>query len=394
MNREWAKKLHDIFPVARNTAFFDIAYENCGSDLAKESALLYFRDKCGVYPNMEKAGGAGKGAVIEVVADTRQKIARFLNAESSKNIIFTANTCQAVSLALKGLRLRKGENVVVGDIEHVSVLMPCLKLREDGVGCRVAKSRDGLTLTPEDLLAAVNEETRVVAVSLVQSCSGYRIDLRRLVVECHKRGILVITDAIQALGVSCVDVQELGVDALAASGYKGMLGIEGSGFLYCSSAMLAQLEPPFSCVSAAVSFDRNTQSVCIKDPLDGRKMEAGTLPFESIYALRTGLEQLLSIGMEEVAAHVRNCVALIYEKAQELGYSFLLPCDPDIICNSLLLIEKQPEKLVSFCEEHGVYFSRGKDDFVRISVAPFTIQADIVHLIDVLTEWKEKEEKV
>lgn len=389
MKQQWVEELRSQFPVARKTAFFDIAYENCGADFAREAAEQYFLDKADIYPGIVKAGGAGKGAIIGVIADAREKLANFLHAAGPKNITFTANTCQAVSIALKGLSYQPGDNIVVGDIEHVSVLMPCLQMREQGVECKIVPSADGLRITAGDLLNQVDEHTRVVAVSYVQSCSGYKLDLKQLVKECHRRGVLVITDAIQALGVTEVDVQDLGVDALAASGYKGMLALEGSGILYCSDAMLEQLTPPFSCYNAAVSLDRDAMEVCCTDPLDGRKLEAGTIPFQSIYALRAGVSRLLALGMDEVSAHVQSCVQHIYQGFETLGFSVALPYDPADICNSVLICTEKNQEMTDFFLEHGVFFSCGKPGYVRISVAPFTTEQDIQHLLEVAQMWRE-----
>lgn len=389
MERLWLDELHDQFPAARNMAFFDIAYENCGSDFVREASELYFQHKADIQPGIIKAGGAGKGATISVIADAREKLAAFLNAPSFKNITFTANTCQAVSLALKGLAYKPGANIVVGDIEHVSVLMPCLQMQQQGVSCKIARSADGLRITAEDLLAQVDERTRIVAVSYVQSCSGYKMELKKLVEECHRRGVLVITDAIQALGVTEVDVQDLGVDALAASGYKGLLGVEGSGFLYCSDAMLSQLTPPFSCAGAAVTVDREAMQIRCLDPLDGRKLEAGTIPFQSIYALRAGVSRLMEIGMDEVASHVRACMVQLEQGLTELGYRIALPYDPNFSCNSLMVCTERNQEMTDFFLRNGVFFSCGKPGLVRMSVAPFTMSKDIERLLEVARMWKE-----
>lgn len=390
MERIWVDQLRREFPVAQKLAFFDIAYENCGATFAVASAEEYYRHKADIQPGIIKAGGAGKGATIGVMADAREKLAAFLNAPGPKNITFTANTCQAVSLALKALTYAPGANIVVGDIEHVSVLMPCLNMRSQGVTCKIAKSADGLRVTAKDLLEQVDEHTRIVAVSYVQSCSGYKMDLQYLVQECHKRGVLVITDAIQALGVTEVDVQALGVDALAASGYKGMLGIEGSGFLYCSDAMLKQLTPPFVCAGAAMTIDREAMELKCLDPLDGRKLEAGTIPFQSIYALRAGVSRLMEIGMDEVSAHVRACLQRLQRGLLELGYEIALPYDERFSCNSLMVRTDRNQEMTEFFLKNGVFFSCGKPGLVRMSVASFTTETDIARLLEVAALWKQQ----
>ncbi len=386
--RDWVSELRSCFPVTKENAFLDIAYENCGAAYMQEALERYWRDKAELVPGMEKLGGGGKGRTVEVVRKTREALAAFLHAPGAESIAFTANTCQAISMALLGLNYRPGDNVVVGAMEHVSVLMPCLHLQRQGVECRIVGKGSDLWVTEEDLLAAADEHTRVIAVSLVQSCSGYRIDLRRLTEEAHKRDIFVVTDAIQALGFTEVDVQELGVDALAGSPYKGMLGTEGIGFLYCAPELLRCLEPVFLCWSEAVDFNRETLEVTCRDPLQARRLEAGTLPFMSIYVLEAALERIHTIGMPEIAAQVSECCERVYRELTALGCEMATPPEPEHRCAAMLVRTRKASELVRFLAERGIYISSGKAESVRISVAPFTNASDIERLVQGMKEWK------
>lgn len=388
MEEIWVEELRRQFPVTSRAAFFDIAYENCGAAYMEQAIARFFRDKADLSPDMPKMGGGGKGRVVDAVAAAREKLAAFLHAPSAKNIAFTANTCQAVSLALLGLKYQDGDNIVVADIEHVSVLMPCLHAERWGAACKVVHSENGLWVTAEDLLAAVDEHTRVVAVSYVQSCSGYRIDLKRLVEGCHARGILVVTDAIQALGMTDVDVQELGVDALAGSGYKGLLAMEGMGFLYCSDGMLSQLEPVFACHNAALTVDREKPSIRCLDALDARKLEAGTVPFSSIYVLGAALDQFRSIGLSRIAMHISDCYETVYRGLEGMGFQMATPFAPEHRCHSLLLCTEREGEMTDFLQRRGIYVSTGKPGYVRISVAPFTNREDIHRLLEAAGAWR------
>lgn len=387
MEETWVAELRRQFPVTEKTAFLDIAYENCGAAYMEEAIQRFFRDKADLSPDMPKLGGGGKGRVVDTVADTRRKLAAFLNAPGPKHIAFTANTCQAVSMALMGLTYRPGDNTVVGRMEHVSVLMPCLQAQKQGAACKIVDGANGLWVTAEELLDAVDAHTRVVAVSYVQSGSGYRVDLKKLVEECHRRGVLVVTDAIQALGLVDVDVQDLGVDALAGSPYKGMLAMEGMGFLYLSSAMLAQVEPVFACYNAAMTVDRESASIRCVDPGDARKLEAGTIPFSSIYVLGEALERFHQVGLDRITAHVSACYEAAYRGLESLGYSMATPFDTDHRCASFLVRVEGEEAFVDFLAQQGVYISTGRPGYARISVAPFTNQADIRRLLDAARAW-------
>ncbi len=387
MERTWLTELRSQFPVTESSAFFDIAYENCGARYMEEAIQRFFRDKADLSPDMPKLGGGGKGRVVDEIADTRRKLAEFLGAGSPKNIAFTANTCQAVSMAVMGLDYRPGDNIVVGRIEHVSVLMPCLQAKRQGAECKIVDGANGLWVTAEELLAAVDEHTRVVVVSYVQSSSGYRIDLKKLVKECHERGVLVVTDAIQALGLIDVDVRDLGVDALAGSPYKGMLGKEGMGFLYLSDAMLPKVAPIFACYNAAMTVDRENAAIQCLDPLDARKLEAGTIPFSSIYVLGEAMELFRKIGKDEITEHVSACFEEAYRGLEDLGYRMATPFCKEERCASFLVSVEQETAFTGYLAKRGVYISAGKPGYARVSVAPFTDREDIDKLLTAAKDW-------
>lgn len=390
MNEQWVEELRSQFPVTKQLAFFDIAYENCGSSFGREAMERFFTDKADVGPGIVKAGGAGKGNAIGVIAETRELLRQFLHCPEVRNIAFTKNTNEGINMLLQGFPFQPGDNVVTADLEHVSVLMPCLNVKRRGVECRVAKSPDGITLPVEVLLAETDERTRMMVVSYVQSSSGYKLDLPCLARECHKRGIYLVVDGIQALGFQTVDVQELGVDAMASSCYKGLLATEGVGFLYCGDELMAKVEPVFAADSPALTVDRERWEIGCTDPRDARKLENGTISFMGIYGLNAGLKQLMQIGMDRVEAHVSGCLTDLYQGLNALGYEIVTPFAPERRCHSLMVrAGGDNQEMVDFFLERGVFFSRGRMDCIRISVAPFTTREDMDRLLRVARLWRE-----
>ena len=387
MNEPWVACLREQFPITKRTAFCDIAYENCGAAFVRERMEDYFVHKADVYPGLVKAGGAGKGETIAVVAEARERLARFLNAPGVRSVAFTENTTQGINLILQGFPFQPGDNIVVGELEHVAVLMPCLYLKQRGIEVRVARSRDGIALTEQDLLSQADERTRIIAASYVQSRSGWKLDLRALAEVCRSRGIYLVTDGIQALGFQRVDVRALGVDAMAASCYKGLLATEGVGFLYCADELLGKIRPVFAGDSPALLLDRERMEVLCPDPLDARKLESGTIPFQSIYGLSAGLERLMEIGMERVERHVSECYERVHCGLTELGYEVDTPLEPARRCHSMLVRTDRNREMVDFFLAHGVFFSPGREGYVRISVAPFTAQEDIDALLQTASLW-------
>ena len=382
----WLEGLRKEFPVTEKWAYFDSAYETGGARFLEKASKQYFADKSDFYPGISQMGGSGKGAAIDLIEETRTLLAEFLNARDGHSIAFTANTCQAVALALQSYPFEPGDNVVVGDIEHVCVLYPAISMKQRGVEVRLVHPENEWSLTAEKLLEQVDDHTKFVVVSYVQSASGYRIDLEKLVKECHKKNCYVVTDAIQLLGFQKMDVREIRVDAVAASGYKGLLSIEGGGFLYVADALLEKLRPWSAGPNPALVIDRETGTWSCKDELDARKLEAGTLPFHTIYCLHESLLQLKKIGMDEIAKHVEQCYQYISSGMKALGYEIDTPEENH--CHSMLVVTKKKEEMADYFQQHGVFFTAGHGDHVRLAAAPFTSEEDIRKLLEVAKMWK------
>jgi hypothetical protein len=131
----------------------------------------------------------------------RSLAARLVGAREPHEVAFLANTSDGLSVVAAGLDWREGDNVVGANCEFPSNVYPWMRLASHGVELRMAEERDG-RVDPDQLLALVDERTRVVALSWVQFASGFRSDLGRIGRACASRGVLFVVDAIQGLGAS------------------------------------------------------------------------------------------------------------------------------------------------------------------------------------------------
>src|SRR6185436_4107411 len=168
--------------------------------------------------------------------------ARLLGARHSHEIAFAENTSSALSLIASGLDWQSGDNIVSAAQEFPSNVYPWMQLAERGVELRQVPERDG-RIDPDELLAALDERTRMVALSSVQYASGFRSDLARIGAACRERGILFVVDAIQSLGALAHDVERECVDVCAASCHKWLLAPEGIGLLYVSDRVIEKIRP-------------------------------------------------------------------------------------------------------------------------------------------------------
>lgn len=391
MNEEWVKVLRQDFPIAQSTTFFDIAYENCGSLFLREAYDRYLKDKAEFTPDMVKAGGNGKGNTIEIVNETRDLIAKFLHVPNVKNIAFTKNTNEGINIILQGFDFKEGDSIVTCDIEHPSVLMPCLNVANRGVKCKVAVSPDCASVTPELLLSCADATTKMIVISYVQSSSGYKTDIKKLADECHKRNIFLVVDVIQALGFIDVDVDKLGIDAVSASCYKGLLSTEGVGFLYCNDELLKYTKTIFAASNSVLTIDRTSWKIVCNDELDARKFENSTLNFAAIYSLNIAIKRINEIGISSIEKHISACFEVLYKGFSDLGFKIQTPFNIENRCHSLAIADDNI-KLAEYFLNNRVYISGGKGNFIRISIAPFTTEEDIARILELAKRWKHKNE--
>jgi selenocysteine lyase/cysteine desulfurase len=220
--------------------------------------------------------------------------ARLLGAREAHEIAFVENTSSGLSLVAEGVDWKSGDNVVGADFEFPSNVYPWMSLASRGVEYRRAAERDG-RIDPEELLALIDDRTRILALSSVEYASGFRSDLARLGAACRERGVLFVVDVIQSLGALAIDVERALVDVAVASAHKWLLGPEGIGLLYVSDRVVETLRP-------ARSGWRSVRDIFAWKDLDltwgegAKRFESGSLNVYGIVALGGSLEILLEAG--------------------------------------------------------------------------------------------------
>ena len=240
------------------------------------------------------AGRGGYQQVTEalrIVDKTRAAIARLINADAADNVVFTFNGTDSLSTAIFGL-LNKGDHVVTSVVEHNSVLRPLKQLESDGtievsyVGCNETG-----TIDVQEVVDAIRPDTRLVCLIHVSNVTGSIQPLHgvRAGIEKSKNPDAVfLIDAAQSLGHLEIDVQALGCDVLAAPGHKGLLGPLGTGILFVSDRVSAEVQPLRFGGTGTVS---SLESQPMQMP---HKFEAGNLNVPGIAGLLAGVEFLSS----------------------------------------------------------------------------------------------------
>lgn len=347
-------------PVLETRTYMESAFHNGGCLAAKAGIDEYFR--------IAFSGElAGKRQWQDVTEETRALANALVGGVSPQNIAFTKNTVEGLNLIARAFPWQPGDNIILNDQEHTSNLMPWLALKEIGVECRMVRA-ESYALPVESFEALIDEHTRMIAVSHVQAPTGYTCDLQALGARCREKGIFLVVDAIQSLGILPFEAENWGVDAVAAGGHKGLLAVPGIGILYTSPALLEKLNPAHVGSSRAWTIDRTTWENRCTDPTDAAKLEQSNLNYPGIYALRAGLQLLRETGIDKIAQHIRTLSARLYDGLREIGFYLVTPEDPDHRAGIISVHVPDPDHMKAWMGDHGVAVSRMDAGFVRFSL--------------------------
>ncbi len=310
-------EIRSQFPITRRFNFQDHAAVAPLSGPAAEALAAYARDTA--------EWGTTQPAYYRTADHARQAAARLLNATADE-ITFVKNTSEGLNYVANGIPWVTGDNVVSTTMEFPANVYPWLNLEHRGVRLRRVAEEDG-RVPFGSLAAAIDKRTRVVAISAVQWSNGFRTDLTRLGELCQEKGVLLLVDAIQALGVHPIDVRAMNIDFLAADGHKWLCAPEGCGIFYCRRELIGHLhptEPGYLCMKQGY----DTEEVRVDYHDDARRFDSGSYNMGGICALRASLALLLDVGIEEIQRRVKVLTDLLVDGLQRKGWRIHSPRTP------------------------------------------------------------------
>ncbi|MCI8679375.1 MAG: aminotransferase class V-fold PLP-dependent enzyme [Oscillospiraceae bacterium] len=259
---------------------------------------------------MTAMGNAARGAhggaleAARTVYNTRVKLARLFGCPRPDHVIFTANSTEALNIAISGL-IRPGDHVITTDCEHNSVLRPLYRLEEGGAALDVVPADRLGRVAYEDLEALLRPDTRAVVCTHASNLTGNVLDIARIGEMARRRGALLIVDASQTAGALPIDMEAMGIDVLCFTGHKGLMGPQGTGGLCVRPGV--EIEPWKVGGSGVHSYDR-------RQPREyPTRLEAGTLNGHGIAGLSAALDFLQEVGLEAIEAKERALMDRFYQ---------------------------------------------------------------------------------
>ncbi len=252
------------------------------------------------------------------IRKARQLAADILHC-SPEEIAFMKNTSEGVSMIANGLSLSPGDNVVATDIEYPANIYPWMRLSKNGVNLKLVANKNG-RIPFEDLAAAVDKSTKVIAISSVEFSTGFRHDLKRIGEFCRERGIFFFVDGIQSVGALELDVKECRISALSAGSQKWLLGPEGAGILFIDESVLDSVEPT---VVGATTVEKPEEYLDYRyvPKKNAAKFESGAPNVVGILGMAASMEVLLEIGIPNIEKHILDLTDRLCEGLEKKGYA-------------------------------------------------------------------------
>jgi len=288
------ERIRADFPILESIIYMDSAATSLTPEPVLEAALEYYREyKANV--------GRGVHRLARITSqkynDAHRKVAEFICAEGS-GLIFTKNTTEAINMIASGLKWKKGDRVVTTLVEHHSNFLPWLRLKEKGVIQEldiVKPNQEGLLEAP-DFEDAIDDRTRLVAVTHISNVLGTISPIKELSAICTENNTLLLVDGAQSAPHIGIDVGELGCDFFAFSGHK-MLGPTGTGVLWVKD--LEGIEPSFFGGGMIEDVSQDNYKLAV----GYERFEAGTPNIAGGIGLGRAVDYLNEAGMAELKSH-------------------------------------------------------------------------------------------
>ena len=235
----------------------------------------------------------------------RGTIARFLNAASEDEIIFTSGATEGINLVSYGWaapRLQAGDEVVLSIMEHHANIVPWHFLRErQGVVLKWVEVDAKGDLDPQAVIDAIGPKTKLVAITHMSNVLGTVVDVKAICRAAREKGVPVLVDGSQAAVHMPVNVADLGADFYAVTGHK-LYGPSGSGAIYIRAERQAEMRPFLG--GGDMIREVTREAVTWNDP--PMKFEAGTPGIVQQIGLGVALEYMMGLGMDNIATHERR----------------------------------------------------------------------------------------
>ena len=387
------------FPIFENR---DISYLDSGATSQKPqyviNAIEEFYKKFNANPH--RGAYSLSLEATEQYENTREKIAKFINARNKEEIVFSKNASESLNLIAYsyGLsNLKQNDEVVLSIMEHHSNLVPWqFVTKQTNSILKYMYINNEFELSKEEIESKITDKTKVVGITHISNVLGTINNVKEIIKYAHKKGAIVIVDASQSIPHTKVDVQDLDADFLVFSGHK-MFAPLGIGVLYGKKELLNKM-PPFLMGGDMIEYvyEQNTTYA----PLPN-KFEAGTQNVEGVVGLGAAIDYIESIGYETINKVEQEVTEYAVNELSKLNFIEMYVTPNKQNHSSVVSFNVRgvhPHDVASILDVNGVCIRSGNhcaqpllrymgmDSTCRASFSIYNTKEDVEKLVDALNK--------
>ena len=387
------------FPIFENR---DISYLDSGATSQKPQYVINAVEEFYKKFNANPHRGAYSLSLeaTEQYENTREKIAKFINARNKEEIIFSKNASESLNLIAYsyGLsNLKQNDEVVLSIMEHHSNLVPWqFVTKQTNSILKYMYINNEFELSKEEIESKITDKTKVVGITHISNVLGTINNVKEIIKYAHKKGAIVIVDASQSISHTKVDVQDLDADFLVFSGHK-MFAPLGIGVLYGKKELLNKM-PPFLMGGDMIEYvyEQNTTYA----PLPN-KFEAGTQNVEGVVGLGAAIDYIESIGYETINKVEQEVTEYAVNELSKLNFIEMYVTPNKQNHSSVVSFNVRgvhPHDVASILDVNGVCIRSGNhcaqpllrymgmDSTCRASFSIYNTKEDVDKLVDALNK--------
>lgn len=387
----------DDFPILKNRK---ISYLDSGATTQKPQSVIMQIEEFYKNFNANPHRGAYSLSIeaTEKYENVRAKIAKFINAKHTEEIIFSKNASESLNLIAYsyGLEnLKNDDEVVISIMEHHSNLVPWQYVtRKTNSKLKYMYINDEYELSKEEIEAKITDNTKIVGITHVSNVLGTINNVKEIIKYAHKKGAVVIVDASQSIPHMKIDVQDLDADFLVFSGHK-MFAPLGIGVLYGKREMLNKMSP-FLMGGDMIEYVYEQDTTFAPLP---NKFEAGTQNVEGVIGLGAAIDYIEKIGYEKIQEVENSVTNYAIEELSKLDFIKLYVTKNNKNHSSVISFNingVHPHDVASILDSNGVCVRSGNhcaqpllrylgvDSTCRASFSIYNTKEDVDNLVEAL----------
>jgi len=318
---------------------------------------------------------------LKAVDETKLLLAELINCNVDR-IAFVDNTSNGLNMLAQSIDWKKGDRILLNDIEFPANVYPFLNLKRLGVEVDFVKSENGI-VTADQIINSIKSETKLISVSFVQFLSGYKVDLEKIGNYCRANNIIFSVDGIQGIGAMRIDVDKYKIDFLSCGTQKWLLGMQGLAFIYVDEELQKKMIPAnVGWLSVENAWNLLDYKMDLKT--SANVFQGGTLNSFGIYAFNTSLKLFKDFGFDKIQSEVLSNSKYFISRLKSVGQNCVLESLSDEGLAGIVTIKpKDPEKLFEKLEDKKIFCSL-REGLIRFAPHFYNTHHDIDKVVEEL----------